>query len=388
MNINSLVPNTSNISIVNQATTDELAGLFGNAPTVNDGYTIEDFDDVPGTITIDDIAFDINAYVEDEAWAVGISSSSCPETNNELNTAVCYDDRTLTITRRYDRFTMDASALTTPEVKTAYLFDYNIDATNYVVAVSTLNNVVGNANTDELSQNVIYSLPLHNGEYPVKVLNYAYNDIDGTYTLELDCSIDVVWNSLEGSDIADNPLTFTLIESYDITDLEFDPIINPHTLVIWAFNDVDTNPVAQAGEASASFINPRNATPFNVGRFYYDSGALTFDVEILGINPDEVVFNFYDVSFALLGSRILTSPTLLDSFAPVFAAIDVKWVSMTNNSGMFYWVSFDSTTQSDVDVFITTTKCERSVYGRFDHFYALTPVVFVPTPTIVSLLCP
>jgi len=388
MQISTSAAPSSYIAIVNDATADVLAGTTGSAPSINDGYQLDSFDDLGNPTVMENIAFNINGYVEDEAWTLKVQSSTCPDTTQAIDTAVCFDTAPLTITRRYDKFVLNVAANATPELSEAWVFSYDIGATTYTYVVTTTNEQFCNRYTDELSVAIRNTFPLYAGDNPVKVLNFSYDPFIGDFTLELDCSIDVVWNMIE-ADYEDVAQAFVLVESFDITNCEFDPIINPHTQVDWSFNDVDAVAVVQSGEALSALFRSRNNAPLDIASFNFNSGTVEMKVTLLvGSNPGAIYFEFWDSSFNLLETIGVFAPNLSENVPFVSTPTDVAYVSMQDSFGSFDWIAWDSTTQSDVDVFITRNKLERNIWGRLDRWNALTPLVFTPSPVIVSLLCP
>ena len=384
MNVQSLVPSNSYVTIINQSTTDRLGGQFGNTPDLNEGYILDDID---GTMLIEDAGFDISSYIEEESWALNVTSISCPETNVELNTAVCYDERVLTIERRYDKFTCDVSANVDSSLSGAFVFSYSIGATPYAIVVNAgpINN---NNGTDALSIAVLNTLPLHLGDNPVKVLSFRYNPLYCTFVLELDCHTDIVWDYIEG-DRDDVAQAFTLDESYDITDCEFDPIINPHTNVDWYFTDVDGTIVSNNDEALAEFTRWRDADLVDVAYFNYNSGTNDMTVALgSGTNQTIIRFNFYDASFNLLEQIALVAPSTTDTQPLVSDPNDIAYVAITSPQGAFWWVSWNAGVASNINVYIPNNALNRNLWGYMNRWHCLTPAVFVPSPVITSVLCP
>lgn len=388
MNLNTSVSSDAYISIVEDTSTNELAGQYGDAPDVNTGYSIEDFDDVANPTTIESIAWNINDKLEIESYTLNASTTTCPVMTSPVDTAVCFDDAPLSITRRYDRFEADASTMFSTELDNAYLFQYTIGGNPHNYVVNTLNNAVNNLNLDELSSCVLSTFPLHLGENPVKVLNFYFDPYNYKYVLELDCHQDVVWVNIEGNDLSDSAVAFNNVESFDITDCEFDPIINPHTVVDWLFNDVDAVGVSEHKEAMEDFYRFRGGVA-NPTYFNYKSGPNEIEVGVDGItNYDGFDFTLYDATFTIL--QIISLPAATASVqVPVTATIgDVAYVSVSSLHGAFDFLAWSTAMGVNIDFYIPYNTMNRNLWGTMCHWSCLTPAIFVPTPTIFSALCP
>lgn len=383
MNVQSLTSSTAYLTLIDPVTTNRLGGQFGYQPDLNEGFTIDDID---GSVTMDDIGIDVNAYIEESPFDLKITSQSCPVTTLNLNTAVCYDTRVLTINRRYDRFVCDVSANPDAFLSGGFVFSYTIGATPYniVVFTPTINGMI---NTEFLSISLLNTLPLHLGDNPVKVLNFAYDSFLCRFVLELDCHTDVVWSSIEG-DRNDIAQAFTLTDSWDITDCEFDPIINPHVNVDWSFTDVDGTTISNNDEALIGFTRWRNSTITDFAKFYFDTGTVEMMVSLdTGVNQNTITFEFWDSAWNLLEQIPLSSPSTSDTVTFVSNPLDVAFVSITDTNGAFWWVSWNSAIQSNMNVFIPRNSLDRNLWGYMNRWHCLTPAVFTPTPTIVSTLC-
>lgn len=388
MGIQSFVNAGTTLQITNDDDASTLTGITGNAP-VNVGYTIQGDVTGIGTTLINDVEVVVNDYPETVAFDLEASAPSCPTTTNPIDTAVCYDSTELDITRKYELYVADVSTLTSPEVTGQFVFDYTIGATNFALAVVCATNIDGNDGADQLSQAIVNTLPLHLGDAPFKVLSFTFDYATWEYVMELDVHTDVTINSIEGNDLLDVAVTYVFQEEADITEVEITPIMNPHTSVQWIFNDIDAIAVNETGEAIDAFDRYRNDTPVQIADVYYDSGLnqLTLDITA-GINPaGTYTLTAYDVTFTLMEDFALNSPTTNDTFGVASVIADVKWFAVHNGFGLWAFIPFDSVTQSDINVPIYENRLNRSNWGRFEHWNALTPMVFAPAPVIVSALC-
>lgn len=387
MIVQSLVNNNNYITVTNQATTDELGGQFGSAPDLNEGYSVEDYD---GGQVMENIAFNINSYIEEEGWAMNYTSPSCPSTNLELNTAVCYDSTSITFPRRYTKYTLDVSGNPNAQLDGVFVFNYNIGATIYNFTITVLDPISGNVGLDQLSNAILAAIPLYLGDNTIKVLDFKYDEILAQFTLELDHHPGVLFNFVEAN-IGLVPTTLAKIEDFDIADIEFNPIINPHTNVDWSFSDVDSNTISNNAEGMSEFVSWRDSGMINFAKFNYNSGTNDFTVTMdLGVNQDIVTFELWDSSFNLLEQFGLPSPVTTDTQSLVSNPNDVAYVSFTTSSGGFWFVSWDAGTQSNIDVYIPKNELNHNLWGYMNRFrvLSLTSSPFTTLPTITSILCP
>lgn len=384
LNIETFAPTPSTITI-KDSSLNTLAGITGAPPTVNSGFVIEDIEDL-GDGNIENIGILYTGYPETEVLNITVKTNDCPTSTFPADTAVCYDATGLSINKRYELWKLDMSGETDVNLGSSFGLVYEEPLGIFTIPFSTINDLIGYQNSQEWVDAFHSNLPTLsiNGDLPFRILKFTFDAANWVYWLELEVDDDVTISDIEVDDV---PTAFNFVDSTDITFVEAAiPTMNPYTQFEWNFNDYYANAqsITQLGEEP---ITVTELVQQNSYTFEFDSGAgeviLSTDA---APNPTTLTYQFYDAGWSLIGDLSFAGASYSDT--PPGDPNDYAYIVVTNANGLWTAITYDHSTQQDTPLTFTTEQNFLNFWGRTDRWYALTPAVFTPSPTVTSALCP